>query len=646
VPCDSVSFPIPGATDFAACEDACIAAGDQGCGDVRTYFDLTRPPGCYLVSRCSQPADRAELAQRSYERVCDLLEAEQLRPPPRLALGRGHSCLLLTNGNAQCWGANAHVEQLDEWTEVEVSTLELAGGPFTRLAAAAWSTCGIRPDHGVTCSSGFQPSLSVDVADLDGSNNRGFLALRTDGRVYPGGTSRGWVRAACGAGDSCLLAGDGRVECDGLFIKTNQLYPLVAPSGRFVRLAVGDGFACGVRATGTLACWGSDEFGQTSPPAGQFSDVTAGYTHACALRPDGTIACWGDNAHGQATPPAGQFAEVVASYDHTCAIPSGSTDQVICWGSDDRFQSSPPWALRVDPTPSVQWVVGGSAVFDYDQSPYGYWEASALPVHGCGLAQDGSIQCFGSAGEPPSGAGFTELSAGVGSTCALSASGVECWGEQYYARWSGTVESPVNGVSLEGDFTRVSTGWDLACALRADAALVCWGPEASGPLAPSGEFTSVAAGGSRRRGSRHACGVRDDASITCWSYDDDTDEMGIPYDVAGSFKAVAVGYTIDCALDVSGHLRCWDSALGPASDPGAALPAPEGEFTRVVAGDGQACALRANGAVTCWTAMEDHRYVVLDGEYPGPFVDLTMGGDYACGLLANGAFRCWGAYIE
>jgi hypothetical protein len=54
-----------------------------------------------------------------------------------------------------------------------------------------------------------------------------------------------------------------------------------------------------------VACWGGNFSGQATPPAGVFSQVAAGESHTCGLRADGTVACWGgDNSFGQATPPA------------------------------------------------------------------------------------------------------------------------------------------------------------------------------------------------------------------------------------------------------------------------------------------------------------------------------------------------------
>ena len=33
--------------------------------------------------------------------------------------------------------------------------------------------------------------------------------------------------------------------------------------------------------------------------------ISAGYQHACGVKSDGTLACWGNNDYGQSTPPAG-----------------------------------------------------------------------------------------------------------------------------------------------------------------------------------------------------------------------------------------------------------------------------------------------------------------------------------------------------
>ena len=76
-------------------------------------------------------------------------------------------------------------------------------------------------------------------------------------------------------------------------------------------------------AGGSVACWGSNRYGQGTPSAGEFASVSAGTGHTCGMRRDGSVACWGDNEAGQATPSAGEFASVSAGWTQTCGLRQG-----------------------------------------------------------------------------------------------------------------------------------------------------------------------------------------------------------------------------------------------------------------------------------------------------------------------------------
>jgi alpha-tubulin suppressor-like RCC1 family protein len=60
---------------------------------------------------------------------------------------------------------------------------------------------------------------------------------------------------------------------------------------------------CGVSSTGSIECWGYDDYGQATPPAGSFQSVSAGSEHTCGVKSDGSVECWGDDTYGQSTPP-------------------------------------------------------------------------------------------------------------------------------------------------------------------------------------------------------------------------------------------------------------------------------------------------------------------------------------------------------
>ena len=80
---------------------------------------------------------------------------------------------------------------------------------------------------------------------------------------------------------------------------------------------VGVHHVCGLRAGGTLACWGHNLQGQLGLGAeseepvptpsivpGTWSSVATGRVHTCAVADDGTAWCWGSNNDGAVDPDA------------------------------------------------------------------------------------------------------------------------------------------------------------------------------------------------------------------------------------------------------------------------------------------------------------------------------------------------------
>ncbi len=220
-------------------------------------------------------------------------------------------------------------------------------------------------------------------------------------------------------------------------------------------MGAGDYFACAIKTSGTLACWGHNPYGQATPPAGTFTavtpamstpapsgptapwtagattptarpvrrtgtftSVTAGEVHACALKTNGTLACWGDNSYGQASPPSGTFVAVSAGAYLTCAIKTDGT--LACWGEDFDGQTTPP-----------------SGTFT---------AVSAGGYHTCAIKTSDSIACWGANDLParlsaPSGsfggARLPTVSAGGYHTCAIRTDGtLACWGYNTYGQAS------------------------------------------------------------------------------------------------------------------------------------------------------------------------------------------------------------------
>lgn len=65
-------------------------------------------------------------------------------------------------------------------------------------------------------------------------------------------------------------------------------------------LCVGTTHGCAVAAaTGSLFCWGSTFYGESTPLPGPFVAVSCGAYFTCARRADGSVACFGQGAHGE-----------------------------------------------------------------------------------------------------------------------------------------------------------------------------------------------------------------------------------------------------------------------------------------------------------------------------------------------------------
>jgi hypothetical protein len=240
-------------------------------------------------------------------------------------------------------------------------------------------------------------------------------------------------------------------------------------------VSAGGSTTCAIRADGTLACWGRDDFGQANPPAGSFSAVSIGGLYACAVRTDGTLACWGDDEFGQASPPAGTFVAVSAGMEHACAI--GTDGTLSCWGSNDYGEASPPDGVFTAVT------AGGR--------------------HSCAIRADDVLTCWGAdayQGLPVSV--VSAVSAGAWHTCAIKTDGtLACWGDNT----DGQASPP------EGTFTAVDAAGAYTCGIRTDATLACWGYDEDGRASPPpGTYTALSAG------STHACAIATDGALACW----------------------------------------------------------------------------------------------------------------------------------
>ncbi len=218
----------------------------------------------------------------------------------------------------------------------------------------------------------------------------------------------------------------------------------------FASISAGVEHTCGIGVDGSVACWGDDGVGQSTPPYGKFGYVSTGYCHTCGVRTDGTVVCWGlDSRPSKA--PDGEFVSVSAGNGHTCGVKTNGS--VACWGYDEYGQSTPPDGV--------------------------FTSVSAGEDHTCGVWTNGSVACWGLGEDgqstPPDGV-FIFVSAGGYHTCGVKTNGsVACWGWNEYGQ-----STPPDGV-----FTSVSAGKaSHTCGVRADGTVACWGWNGDGRATP------------------------------------------------------------------------------------------------------------------------------------------------------------------
>ncbi|MFK7999241.1 MAG: RCC1 domain-containing protein [Polyangiales bacterium] len=325
--------------------------------------------------------------------------------------------------------------------------------------------------------------------------------------AHPGGGS--WSQVSTGSTHACAFDEDGRLFCWGssefgaLGRATGREGVAEAASFGVSRVSCGGSFTCAIKSnTRTLHCWGNDASGQTgvltegscaggggmvvslptrtSPPEEEacpplasspevelWSDITTSADTGCSLLQDGRGYCWGGVANGTTGNEVACFPGCRATsigrwrrlsenvLHHRCGIRDDG--ELLCWGSNGRGQlgigsvteDSTPDVGVCDPAPGDR----GNEVLLSETTPVAH----------------------------PSGANWTDVSAGFFHTCALDSEGaVYCWGENDQNAVAEGAEfittSPVRVPLPDGvRATEVLAGNRLSCARSEDEGLYCWG---------------------------------------------------------------------------------------------------------------------------------------------------------------------------
>ncbi len=333
----------------------------------------------------------------------------------------------------------------------------------------------------------------------------------------------------------------------------------------------------------------------TAAPKQAYASISAGGRTACGLTTAGVVLCWGANDKGQlgngtvtdrnAPVPSllGVATAVAADDTHTCAILATGT---YCWGANDFHQL------------------------------------------GLGILADSAFRTIPQ--RVLTNVTFTQVSAGGGHTCALSAAGdAYCWGDgQFGQLGNGTSGSTfaISPVPVSGGhkFTQIAAGQDHTCGVGEASILFCWGRNEFGQLATGSTvnqtvparlaaqltFASVSAG------VTHTCAVTTGQDAYCWGFgsvgqlgNNKTLTTSLPSLIVTTqkFASITAGSLHTCALNAAGAAYCWGSnssaQLGDGTGTNQAVPvAVSGtlKFTTISAGATFTCATNVDHIAYCW----------------------------------------------
>jgi alpha-tubulin suppressor-like RCC1 family protein len=422
------------------------------------------------------------------------------------------TCGLATNGSVQCWGQS------------NALTTSVPAGTYTRLAVGNLHACAVRTDGAIVCwgsdSNGQAPAQIVPVTLLGGTTSVAYPSTALSfGPPYSTSTAT-YVIAAGALPAGMTLSSDGVLSgapsAPGAYAFTvaySDASHFTSAQSYVVRVRdpLPDGHVC----TRPSQCASGTCMSGSCCTGAACVAVVTGDRHSCELKPDGTAICWGDNSNGQTSvPPGHTFVGLAAGGSHTCGLHADGT--AICWGYNASGQLNVPASerfvkltggnnascgLRQD---GVARCWSGVGTINMLPSNELYEDIDASGEAICGLHTDGSVKCVTPTGAPTTGS-YDQIMVGNGDGCAIRADAAAiCWGN---SSWGQT--SAPTGVSfqrLSGSKVGVVT-----CGVKTTGALQCWGYSGYGQLAvPTGTFSRVAVG------TQHACAVRTDNVVVCW----------------------------------------------------------------------------------------------------------------------------------
>ena len=325
----------------------------------------------------------------------------------QIAVGMGfHTCGVVADGTARCWGSNSD-GQLGDASKIDRSSPATVFGltGTSQIAPGGFHSCAQLNGGGVQCW-GDNAEGQLGTGNTTSSTTPVSVSGISDASAVVSGTYH-----------SCALRAGGTVSCwgdnafgqigNGSFSGDVLTPTTVTGISGASAISAGGWHTCAL-VSGAVWCWGLNDFGQigngsTNPREAtpvqvtgltSVMSVSAGDSHTCATRSPGDARCWGQNTYGQlgngsttdsnvpvVVTGMSSATAISAGFAHSCVRRSGG--DVQCWGDNtfgelgDSSNMSSLTAVSVSgiSTASTGLAAGG--------------------VYSCSLLSSGAAQCWG-----------------------------------------------------------------------------------------------------------------------------------------------------------------------------------------------------------------------------------------------------------
>ncbi|PZQ49100.1 MAG: hypothetical protein DI551_00155 [Micavibrio aeruginosavorus] len=490
---------------------------------------------------------------------------------------------------------------------------------------------------------------------------------------------------------------DERTGNGPIYQEHDGLQPVVSAYD-FVQVSAGTKHACGVRAGGTVWCWGDQTDGKLgngettaasiSVPVqvqelSNVSKVSASANRTCAIKRNGHAYCWGNGSGGlgggsattSATPievsTYTDFVDIATGVNFACGV--RQSGEAACWGTGSKGvigngstanQSTP--AIVSDITDFVSITASRNA-----------------GNQACGITKTGEAYCWGEGVDGSLGndtatgqenspvavydddePNFVDIDTNGNKGCAVRGTGtIWCWGNGDDGQiGNGGTSDQVRPTQVSNitDFVKVSVGNTHACGLRKGGEIWCWGSNTSGQLG-KGDHTGTSSIPVRAYGFGYVDVSAGDSFTTALA--DVREENLSSANIAPVKLASAEKHA--CMVRKDGTAWCWgedgSGQLGNGAVSGSQQqPSPvsdAGPWLDISTGFGSTstCGLKTDGSVWCWGSDSNGQLGAGGaGDQTSPvavdvaddelmWTKVSVGTDHACGIRTDGTAWCWGS---